>query len=88
MRFRVLVDLRKLPKNSFRERKEGTLHIATRYIPLKDWNVIMPCIQCCNSYKTIERVSVYFRNIYCSLNRKELFDGDAKSIPIWKIIGE
>lgn len=88
MRFLVRVDLRALPRNSFRERKSGTFHIGNRYIPLKDWNVFLKCISGCNSYRTIERVSTYFRNIYVSINRKELYDGDAKAIPIWKIIGE
>lgn len=88
MRFRVIVDLRKLQRDAFRERKDGTFHIGNRYIPLKNWSVILPCITCVNGYKTVERVSIYFRNIYSSLNRRELYDTDAKAVPIWKIIGE
>lgn len=88
MRFRVIVDLRKLPSIAFRERKEGTFHIGNRYIPLKNWSVILPCITGVNGYRTVERVSIYFRNIFSSLNRKDLYDTDAKSIPIWKIIGD
>lgn len=88
MRFRVIVDLRKLPYKAFRERKDGTFHIGNRYIPLKDWQVMLQCITHCNSSKTVERVAIFFRNVYSSLNRKDLFDGDIKSIPIWKIIGE
>ena len=83
----VNIDLTKLPRNAFTERKVATFHIGKKYIPFSEIHQILPCIQCCNSYSTTERVRNFFKLIYISNGRKEL-QGDTFGIPIWRIVKE
>lgn len=80
----VRVDLSKLSKNQFRERKPGTFHIGNRFIPFHQFSEFAPALQGCNSLKTVE----YMSNMFILLNtyngKKEIFE-EIFSMPVFII---
>jgi len=87
IKFLVRVDLTKLSKKQFRDRKPGTIHIGNRFVPFSCFVDFLPAIKNCNSYKTIEQVSTLFRALNASQGKKEIME-EVFSIPVFHIVKE